>query len=101
MVGLSFQQFSAILSHWKIFGAAADSLQGGSDWRQLVSLLSLGVFQVPLPAVPRVASEQSAGDAPHPKICQRPLNPAVPAGPADPQEELQGDNCVIWGGAVN
>lgn len=63
--------------------------------------LSPGVLQVPLPAVPRVASEQSAGDPPHPKICQRPLHPAGPAGPAAPQKELQGDNCVIWGGAVH
>lgn len=47
-----------------------------------------------------MASEQSAGDAPHPKICQRPPHPAVPAGPAAPQKELQGDNRVIWGRAL-
>lgn len=88
-----FTNSHPILSHWEAFG--------GSDWRQLVSLVSPGVLQVPLPAVPRVASEQSAGDAPHPKICQRPLHPAVPAGPAAPQKELQGDNRVIWGAAAH
>lgn len=43
-----------------------------------------------------MASDQSAGDTPNPKVCQHPLQPAVPAGPAVPQEELKGDNRLIW-----
>ena len=43
-----------------------------------------------------MAPDQPAGDTPNSKACQHPLQPAVPAGPAVPQKELEGDNCLIW-----
>lgn len=41
-----------------------------------------------------MASDQSEGDSPHSKVCPLTFQPAVFAGPALSQEELQGDNCV-------
>lgn len=50
MVGLSFQQFSPILCHWKGFGAPADSFAG---WQWLKA--------VRVPSVPRCPSGTTAG----------------------------------------
>jgi len=43
-----------------------------------------------------MASDQPAGDTPHPQVYQHPLQPAVLAGPAISQKELKGDNRLIW-----